>query len=184
LEYPPVNIVDVILLAVLFLFALRGYFKGLFRETFSLAGLAAGFFLASRYDEAAATLLADSWKTSFIFLRAAGFVVIFFVVYFAFNLVGWLLHRSASLMFLGGVNRIGGVLVGVGKGAALTGLAIFFLASTSLLPRKTQDNMGRSLLVPTFQHFAQQLVAFGKTRFLDAEPQAGERSAKIERRGA
>lgn len=179
------NTVDLILLAVLFLFALRGYFKGLFRETFSLAGLAVGFVLASRYDERAAALLAESWKTSFIVLRAASFVMIFFIVYFCFNIVGWLLHRSASLVFLQGINRIGGVVVGAGKGAALSGLAILFLVSTPLLPPKTQDRLGRSYLVPAFERFAQQLVSFGKSKFLDtAEPSANERNAVMERRGA
>jgi membrane protein required for colicin V production len=180
-----VNSVDVILLAVLFLFALRGYFKGLFRETFSLAGLVAGFLLAARYDEPAAAFLAESWKTSFIALRAGSFVFIFFVVYFTFNFVGWLLHRSASLMFLQGINRIGGVLVGAGKGAALTGLAIFFLVSTPLLPAKTQTNLGRSYLGQTFQHFAQQLVTLGKNKFFNAaEAPAAQRGAIAERRGA
>jgi uncharacterized membrane protein required for colicin V production len=112
------------------------------------------------------------------------FVLIFFVVYFAFNLVGWLLHRSASLMFLGGINRIGGILVGAGKGAVFAGLALFFLASTPLLPQRTQDNLGRSYLVPAFERFAQQLVAIGKTRLLEAQPPTGDRSAKLERRGA
>ncbi|HEX2386374.1 MAG TPA: CvpA family protein, partial [Candidatus Binatia bacterium] len=105
------------------------------------------------------------------------FVLIFFVVYFGFNLIGWVLHRSASLMFLGGINRVGGILVGAGKGAVLAGLALFFLASTPLLPPQTQDNLGHSYLVPAFERFAQQLVAFGKSRFLEAQPPPGERSA-------
>jgi membrane protein required for colicin V production len=180
-----VNIVDLILLAVVSLFALRGYFKGLFRETFSLVGLVAGFLLAARYDDRVAALLAASWKVSFIVLRAASFVLIFFIIYFSLNLIGWLLHRSSSLLFLQGINRMGGVLVGAGKGAALIGLAILFLASTPLIPAKAQDNMGHSYLVPAFQHLAQQLVAFGKSRFLDwAESPAGERNAAIARRGA
>ena len=47
----PVNWIDPILLVILFLFGLRGYFKGLFRETLSLGGLIVGFMLAARYDE-------------------------------------------------------------------------------------------------------------------------------------
>ncbi|HTM08853.1 MAG TPA: CvpA family protein [Verrucomicrobiae bacterium] len=185
MEYPPVNTVDMILLAILFLFALRGYFKGLFREIFSLAGLAAGFVLASRYDERVAALLAENWKNSFIILRAASFVMIFFVVYFCFNIVGWLLHRSSSVIFLQGINRIGGVVVGAGKGAALSGIAILFLASTPLLPSKTQDRLGRSYLVPAFERFAQQLVSFGRSKLLDAaEPPSQERNAAMVRRGA
>jgi membrane protein required for colicin V production len=179
-----VNIVDLILLVVLSLFALRGYFKGLFREIFSLLGLVAGFLLAARYDERAAALLAESWKTSFIFLRAAAFVTIFFVVSLAFNLLGWLLNRSAGFLFLQSLNRIGGVVVGAGKGAALIGLAILFLVSTPLMPPRVQDNLGHSYLGSTFQYLAQQLIAFGKARFIDpGESRAVKRSTADERRG-
>jgi membrane protein required for colicin V production len=179
-----VNTVDLILLAVLFLFALRGYFKGLFREIFSLLGLIAGFLLAARYDDRLAALLAETWKTSFIFLRAASFVAIFFFVSFAFNLIGWLLNRSAGVLFLQGINRIGGVVVGAGKGAALIGLAVLFLVSTPLMPPRAQANLGHSYLSASFQHLAQQLIALGKARFLEpAESRAVERNTANERRG-
>ncbi len=178
------NTVDLILIAALSLFALRGYFKGLFREIFSLVGLVAGFLLAARYDERLAAWLAESWKTSFIFLRAASFVAIFFLVSLAFNLIGWLLHRSAGVLFLQGINRIGGVLVGAGKGAALIGLAVLFLVSTPLMPRRAQATLGHSYLGSSFQHLAQQLIALGKSRFIDpAEPAAVDRNTANERRG-
>ena len=177
------NTVDLILIAALSLFALRGYFKGLFREIFSLVGLVAGFLLAARYDERLAAWLAESWKTSFIFLRAASFVAIFFLVSLAFNLIGWLLHRSAGVLFLQGINRIGGVLVGAGKGAALIGLAVLFLVSTPM-PRRAQATLGHSYLGSSFQHLAQQLIALGKSRFIDpAEPAAVDRNTANERRG-
>jgi hypothetical protein len=76
-------------------------------------------------------------------------------------------------------------LVGAGKGAALAGLAIFFLVSTPLLPAKTQTHLSRSYLGATFQHFAQQIIAVGRTRFFNADPTpTAERTAVTERRGA
>src|SRR5215510_8771173 len=96
----PVNWIDLILLVVLFLFGLRGYFKGLFRETFSLGGLVIGFMVAVRYDEAVAAWAGFYWNVSSIFLKGVAFVVIFFVVYFIFAVAGWLLHRAAKVLFL------------------------------------------------------------------------------------
>ena len=171
------NTVDLILLALLALFAVRGYFKGLFREIFSLLGLFLGLLVAARYDERVAALWAETWKHSFIVLRAATFAALFFFTYFSLNLIGWLLHRSAPLLFLQGINRIGGVVVGMGKGAALMALAIFFLAATPLIPRGAQENIGRSYLAGALQRLAAELVALGKTRLLGpAEPAAGGRT--------
>jgi membrane protein required for colicin V production len=173
-----VNIVDIILLVVLSLFALRGYFRGLFRETFSLLGLFLGFMVAVRYDEPVAAFLAESWKASFIVLRGVAFVALFFVTYFSLNLVGWLLHRSASLLFLQGINRIGGVVVGMGKGAALMALAIFFLTSTPLISGKAKENIDHSYLAATFNRLAREIVALSKTRLIGPpESRAGERAS-------
>jgi len=174
-----VNTVDLILLALLGLFALRGFFRGLFREIFSLLGLFLGLMVAARYDERVAALWAESWKHSFLLLRAATFAALFFFTYFGLNLIGWLLHRSAPLLFLQGINRVGGAVVGMGKGAALMALAIFFLAATPLMPQRAQENIGRSYLAGVFQRLAVELVALGKSRLLGpAGPEAGGRRAE------
>ena len=99
------NIIDIILLVLLSLFALRGYFKGLFRESFSLLGLFVGFMVAVRYVEPGTALLKGYWEFSPIILKAIVFIFLLFIVYFVFNLAGWLLHRSAKLLFLQGVLR-------------------------------------------------------------------------------
>jgi membrane protein required for colicin V production len=178
-----VNIIDPILLVLLSLFALRGYFKGFFREAFSLLGLIVGFMVAVRYDEAVATLWADSWNFSFIVLRAITFVALFFVAYFSLNLLGWLLHRSASFLFLQGLNRVGGVLLGMGKGAALLAFVIFFLSSSQLLPRTMRQRMDHSTLAPLFHRLAQGMIQLGRADLLPRkdsqadvrEPQSNEK---------
>lgn len=173
------NTVDLILLALLALFAVRGYFRGLFREIFSLLGFSLGLLAAARYDERVAALWAETWKHSFLVLRAATFAALFFFTYFGLNLIGWLLHRSAPLLFLGGINRIGGVVVGMGKGAALMALAIFFLAAAPLIPHRAEESIRRSHLAGALQRLAAEVVALGKSRLPGpAEPEAGRRPAE------
>lgn len=155
------NIVDIILLALLSLFALRGYFKGLFRESFSLMGFFIGLIAAVRYDEQVAVLWANSWDISPLMLKVLSFVGLFFVVYFTFSLAGWLLHRSAPYFFLGGMNRVGGIVLGIGKGTAILALAIFFLISFPWMPEKTKQTMQDSYLAVPLYQFGQGLVRIG-----------------------
>jgi membrane protein required for colicin V production len=161
-----VNIVDPILLVVLSLFALRGYFKGLFRESFSLLGLVIGFMIAVRYDEPLAALWAESWKTSLIVLKLVAFVGLFFAVYFLFSLIGWLLHRSAKFLFLQGINRVGGVVLGAGKGAAILSLGVFLLISSPFVSQQARQKADRSYLVPPLHFLGAELIRVGRTSIL------------------
>ena len=159
-----VNWIDLILLAVFGVFGLRGFFRGLFREILSLAGLIVGFLVAARYGDAAARYAAQHWQLAPIMLKGAGFVAIFFVIYFAFSLTGWLLHRSERMLFLKTVNRAGGIAIGVGKGAALAALAVFLLNSSSLLSRPTRDSLESAYLAPPLSQLGESLIKAGKER--------------------
>ena len=163
------------------MFGLRGYFRGLFREILSLAGLIIGFLVAARYGDVAAQYVAQHWKWSPLLLEGSGFVAIFFVIYFGFNLAGWLLHRSEKMLFLKTINRAGGIALGIGKGAALAALAIFLLISSSLLSRPTRDSLEQAYLAPPLSEFGESLIKAGKERMftgIDAGPApARERQA-------
>jgi membrane protein required for colicin V production len=163
-----VNLVDPILLVVLSLFGLRGYFKGLFREIFSLAGLVIGFMMAVRYDEPVAALAQSYWKISPVLLKGAAFVAVFFFVYFVLNLVGWLLHHSDKILFLHRLNRMGGIAVGLGKGTALAALTVFFIASASWIPLTAKEQFQGSYLVPPLSRLAQEIIRLGKDKLFPA----------------
>jgi membrane protein required for colicin V production len=165
-----VNWIDLTFLAVLALFGLRGYFRGLFREAFSLAGLVAGFVMAVRYVDPVAVLGQSYWNLSPLILKGAAFVAVFFVVYFVFNVAGWLLHQSAKVLFLRTLNRVGGIAVGIGKGAAVIALIVFFVGSASWLPRSTRDKLDGAFLVSPLSQLADGLIRIGKEKLLPKEP--------------
>ncbi len=156
------NWVDIALLGVFSLFGLRGYFKGLFREVLSLCGLVAGFMVAVRYDDRVAVLGVSYWNISPFILKGAAFIVIFFVVYFLFNMAGWLLHHSEKALFLQTVNRIGGVAVGIGKGAAVMALIIFVVHTASWVPRSTKVKLDGSYLVSPLSRLGEGMIRIGK----------------------
>jgi membrane protein required for colicin V production len=159
-----VNWVDPILLVILFLFGLRGYFKGLFRESFSIGGLVVGFMAAVRYDDVVAASAALHWNLSPFILKGIAFVAIFFVVYFVFSLIGWVLHCSAKMLFLQTINHLGGIAVGLGKGAAITALIILFLTSSAWISQATKERLEDSYLVPPLSQLAAEIIRVGAER--------------------
>jgi membrane protein required for colicin V production len=161
-----VNVLDIILLCLLFLFGLRGYIKGFFREIFSLAGLIVGFMAAARYNHTVATLSEEYWKISPFILKGASFVGIFFAIYLCFNLLGWFIHRSAKFVFLQTLNRVGGIAIGIGKGAAVMALIVFFMSSASWIPPSANKKIKTSVLVPSFSRLGEVITRVGKERIL------------------
>ena len=163
------NIVDPIFFFLVSLFALRGFFKGFFRESSSLLGIFIGLMVAVRYDEPVAVLLGSTWELSLIVLRAVAFVGLFFVVYFIFSLAGWFMHRWAKLLFLQTFNRVGGILLGMGKGVAILALVVFFLGTSPLIPQGARQRIDESYLAPTLYQLAEGLIRIGKTSLLPPE---------------
>ena len=161
-----VNWIDVILACVLALFGLRGFFRGFFRELFSLLGLIAGFILAVEFAQSAANYAAQLWNLAPLFLKGGAFIAIFFIAYSAFNLIGWLLHRSESLLFIKSLNRAGGVLVGLGKGAAILALVIFFLVNAGSASKVNTETSRGSYLLPPLSRFAEGIIRIGKQQVL------------------
>ena len=172
------NWVDLALLAVFSLFGLRGYFKGLFREVLSLCGLVVGFMVAVRYDEHVAALAVPYWNLSAFVLKGGAFIVIFFVVYFVFNLAGWLLHHSERALFLQTMNRVGGIAMGIGKGAALMALIVFILDSASWVPYSTKTSLENSYLVSPLSRLGEGMIRIGKEKLFSAEGSAAQKRPK------
>ena len=156
-----VNIVDAVLAAVLCVFAARGYVKGLFREVFALLGLAVGSILSLRYFEPV-SLWVDFWPFSPDLLKVLVAVTLFLLVYIALSYVGTVLHRSANFLFLGGFNRMGGLLVGGAKGAVFMGVAIFFLSSyRAWIPPDLKQEFDASALAGSLSGFGETVVEMG-----------------------
>jgi uncharacterized membrane protein required for colicin V production len=131
--------------------------------------LIAGFMVAAAYERPLAMLFASFWHASPLLLKGAAFLAIFFSVYFLLSLLGWFLHRSERLLFMKVFNRTGGIAIGVGKGTALAALAVFLLASSSLLPQPTREEFAGSYLVSPLSSLAERLIRFGKEKVFASE---------------
>ena len=157
------NIVDAVLAAVLCVFAARGYVKGLFREVFALLGLAGGLIVSLRYFQQVSLWVESFWPYPPFILQGIVFVTLFFVAYIGFNWVGYLLHRSARVLFLGGFDRLGGLLVGGSKGALILGVGLFFTVSQSWLPPNVRQQLDQASFVEPLYRLGATVAVLGST---------------------
>lgn len=118
------NQVDAAVLLILGLAAVRGYVRGILRESFGVLGLVGGIVAGLAYSQQLSDVLVSRG-----FLRGveAPFVaapMLFVGVYLVATILGLLAHRLAKTFFLGGLDRIGGIAFGLVRGLALSGLLL------------------------------------------------------------
>jgi membrane protein required for colicin V production len=128
------NPIDVALAFLLLLCALRGYWRGFFRECFGLLALITGIIAAVRLTAPGAALLQQYARLPAPVQTGLSFVVIFVVVHTVVNLVGVLLDRLAAALFLRGINRVAGAALGTAKAAVVLSFVLLLLHLFPVVP--------------------------------------------------
>lgn len=148
------NLVDIIIVAVLAFFLVRGIYRGFFREIGSLAGVILGIWLANLYQPQLTHFLGGVLPKG-KFLPLLSFALIFILILIACNLLAWWLKMLFKKALLGGADRAMGAAVAVFKGVIIIYFVIllvtFFLPSQSPL-------IARSRMAPVIIASYQSMV--------------------------
>ena len=148
------NPLDFIILGVIAFFVIKGIFRGFFREISSLAGIIFGFLVGNHHYPQMSMLLKPyiPFENS---LPLVSFIILFFLVFIFFNLLGILLHHLFKRLFIGWFDRGLGTLFALIKGVIVSYLLIvlltFFVPSGSLLIAKSK---AARLVVVSYQAMA------------------------------
>ena len=110
--------VDWILLAVLGLSLLLGFWRGIVQELLSLAGWVAAFYVSQMYAPQAAAWLPMAGSSQML-RYAAGFVVVFVAVLVATVLVSFVVKKLVSAVGLGPLDRLLGSVFGLMRGVVI-----------------------------------------------------------------
>lgn len=120
------------LLAILLTYSIvRAAMRGFFQEAFALAGLILGFLFACWLYTSAALSLKGLITTPQL-AQLAAFLLILAATMIVATLLGKLLRKTASAVGLGFMDRLGGALFGLIRGALLA--VALLLAATAFLP--------------------------------------------------
>lgn len=127
------NWIDLLGLAVLFIFFFAGLVKGFIREVLTLAGIIVSFFLALHLMGFAA-----SWVENWVAIPAkasllVGFFILFFGFVIAFHIIGYILYRIVRATPLTILDRLAGGTFGLLKASLIIFILLLIL---SIVPFK------------------------------------------------
>ncbi len=128
------NAFDIVVGVILAYGLIRGLFRGLVKEVSSIIGVLGGFLAAYSFYGIVAGYL-TGMVSSPAYRNLLAFLIIFCAVVVLVNVLAIIIKYLLKIVFLGWLDRLGGVVFGFFKGVLI--VAVLFLALTAFLPKGT-----------------------------------------------
>ncbi len=168
------NLVDLSVYVIVGLSGFIGLLRGAVREVFGLAALLLGFLVAlHRYQEAAATL--GSWIEDPRVAQAAAFFGIFLLAWLVFAILGTLLRRLLRLLALGWLDRLGGLVFGLARGALVVSLLAWSFTAFEIQARRLMEAETSLRILEAGDRIVELFPEAFATRFADGMREAQSR---------
>ena len=126
------TLADVILIALLLVFAMLGFVMGLIGTIGALVGLVAGIWVANTLY-----LPVAGWLTPIILgntgaAKSIAFIGIFIIINRLVALAFWFVNKMFNIIslipFLKTINRLGGAILGLAEGVLILGVGVYAIA--------------------------------------------------------
>ncbi len=118
---------DIVVLVVVAVLTLLGLWKGLVRQIVGLAGVAAGYVIATKFYGPLAAKFLTGFRPATG--RVISFLAIFIACIIAASIIGWIAEKLMNTAGLGILNRIGGGILGAAKGYLIVSVAVVMMVS-------------------------------------------------------
>jgi len=152
------SLLDILIWAVLLVFVVKGFTKGLVREVCSLIGLIAGGWVSFRYYQYVAEAIRPFIHLPQRIAFVLSFSLLFFIMGLLFYLFGHLLTVMFKIMLLGWVNRLGGLAFGLLEGAFILCMVLYF-GTTKPVPEKVKGYILHSKSAQPFVQAGRDMIA-------------------------
>lgn len=156
------NLVDILIGVVLLIFAVKGFMKGFVREVCSLLGLVVGGWAAFVLCRPMAEVLRSHIHLPQFVAPIVSFALIFLTLGLVFFFLGHLLTTLFKIILLGGVNRAGGIALGVLQ-AALILSVVLSLGHMKPVPEKVRRHIEKSAAARPFLVCGNGVLSWWKT---------------------
>jgi membrane protein required for colicin V production len=154
------NIIDVVVGSLIILLGLKGLLRGLIKEVFGFLSIVGGVFIASRLSADAGVYIADNFLNiqNDSVKTLVGFIVLFAIFWGAFNLLGVVLSKVATISGLGIFDRIGGFLIGSFKIFFIFSIIAYGFGSVEFLKEIINKKTKNSILYPLLYNTGSYII--------------------------
>ena len=133
------NVFDWVLIVVFALTALWGYKSGLIDAALNAITIYVGLFLSGLFAARVLSLFWDGVESESV-STAIGYVIIFVTVFIASRIVSGIIKKALKITFMGWVDNLGGIVIGLVAGMLIAGGAMTVAARyTYIIPENTDD---------------------------------------------
>jgi membrane protein required for colicin V production len=152
------NLLDIIILAVLAIFALKGLARGLVNEAASLGGIILGGWLAYRYYPALSVPIRNILHVPEHVSAFLAFMLLLIVTGVAAHILGNIITTAVRVVMLGSLNRLGGLLIGAAEGALLLCM-LFCIGTAGFMPAPLKQRIHASESAEMFAQAGDRVLA-------------------------
>jgi D-alanyl-D-alanine dipeptidase len=149
------NVLDVLILILVVLLGLNGFFQGFIHQLFFFAAIFAGVAGAMHLSPYVGQLFSVFTQNQDV-IRLLGFALTFVLITVLVGLFGRLIHRGFRLLALGWLDHVLGAVFGVTAALLLTAFGVYVLKA--LLPSDSQFVRG-STFAPTAEEVVKRMLA-------------------------
>lgn len=128
---------DLILVVILILAAIKGFQRGLIVGIFSFIAVVIGLAAAIKLSTVVAGYIGQSIKVSDEWLPVISFAVVFIVVVLLIRLGANMIQKTVEISMLGWVNRLGGILLYVAIYVIVYSVVLFYAEQIKLIQEDT-----------------------------------------------
>ena len=133
------NVFDWVLIVVFALTALWGYKTGLIDAALNAITIYVGLFLSGLFAARVLSLFWDGVESESV-STAIGYVIIFVTVFIASRIVSGIIKKALKITFMGWVDNLGGIVIGLVAGVLIAGGVMTVAARyTYIIPENTDD---------------------------------------------
>jgi membrane protein required for colicin V production len=123
------NYIDYIIIALLLLFLVLGYRKGIIVGLATIAALILGIYAAVNFSNYLDSTLMEHLRPSRKWLPVISFCITFILVVIAVMLTAKLVEKLVDIAGMGFFNHLGGAILGLIKGVILISILVFVINS-------------------------------------------------------
>jgi len=152
------NLLDIIVLAVLAFFAIKGLTRGLINEVSSLIGLVLGVFFAYKLYPVLAAPLQKVLHIPLYVSMFLAFLFILIAIGVVAHIVGNIITTTLKLVMLGSINRLGGIGIGLLEGVLLLSLC-FSALTADFMPETIRSKIRSSESANLFATTGSRILA-------------------------
>jgi membrane protein required for colicin V production len=135
-------VIDIIVVILLVLAVIKGYRRGLIIGLFSFVAIIIGLAAAMKLSTLVAGYLGNSLKISDRWLPVISFAVVFLLVVLLIRLGARALEKTAEMITLGWLNKLGGIILYAGIYITVFSILLFYAEQLQLVKKETIANSG------------------------------------------